>query len=404
MDGPFNPLSFPVMLRAPDWWPDQAPADGRLPFVMLVVALLEPAQLVELGLACGQTYAAMCQAVQAQRLDCQCLGVELNDAPEASGGPRLSAAFRAHHAARYGSFSRLAAAEAIGAADFFADSSVDLLHLAAGLSSAQAGEVFRRWLPKLSARAAVLVSNIHPAEGAGGLSAFYAEASRAHAHFELHLGQGQSLGLLLVGAEPVEELARLARLPAGQQASLRDLVYRLGQAAAYSADHGPQPGGEAEIAALHQTLREQTEHIDQLQGRLEIVTAREREIRGLYLDLHQQLAARDELGAQVIERDRTITAREAVIAEREAVIAEREATITWLKGEQERLRAELTAEQERLLAARDETISGLRAELALAQAEIRTIHAGRLWRLAQSYWQIRYHVTALFRRPGARAQ
>jgi len=397
MDGPFNPLSFPVMLRAPDWWPDQAPADGRLPFAMLVVALLEPARLVELGLGCGQTYAAMCQAVQAQRLNCECLGVELNDAPEASDGPRLSAAFRAQHTARYGGFSRLAAAEAVGAAEFFADGSVDLLHLAAGLTHAQAGQAWQRWLPKLSARAAVLVSNIHPAEGARGLAAFYAEASRAHPHFELHLGQGQSLGLLLVGAEPAEELAQLTRLPAGQQASLRDLVYRLGQAAAYAADRGPLPGGEAEIAALHQTLREQTEHIDQLQGRLEIVTAREREIRGLYLDLHQQLAARDDLGAQVIERDRTITAREAVIAEREA-------TITRLKDEQERLRAELTAEQDRLLATRDETITGLRAELALAQAEIRTIHAGRLWHLGQTYWRIRYHFMALFRRPGARAQ
>lgn len=46
---------------------------------MLVVALLEPAQVVELGVGCGETHAALCQAVQALRLASQCLGVELND-------------------------------------------------------------------------------------------------------------------------------------------------------------------------------------------------------------------------------------------------------------------------------------------------------------------------------------
>jgi hypothetical protein len=61
MTNPYNPLAYPVVLRTPDWLPANTPADGRLPLARLVVAMLEPGQVVEL------------------RLASQCLGVELNN-------------------------------------------------------------------------------------------------------------------------------------------------------------------------------------------------------------------------------------------------------------------------------------------------------------------------------------
>ena len=422
MTSPYNPLAFPVVLHTPDWLPPNTPADGRLPLAKLVVAMLEPTLVVELGVGRGETYAALCQAVQELRLATQCVGIEVNGPAAATADrPEVAVEFRSHHGARYGGFSRLMPGEAQGVAAHFADGSVDLLHLSAGLNRAEIGGTFSQWLPKLSARGAVLVSNINSAGDTQSLNTFWADTKQDYPHFELY--QGQGLGLLLVGAEPSESLAQLTRLPAEDGVALRELLFRLGQAAAASTlDDSPsraairsleEPLAEmdrsllakvSEIASLNQTLHDQAEHLDQLQGRLDIVTAREREIRTLYLDLHNQLLHRDQNAGKFAEKDRIIASRDETIArlQKEQARAQAEAA-----AEKDRLitaRDEALAEKNRLITVRDESVTRLRAELALAQAEIRTIHAGRIWRLALVYWQIQNRFLSLFRRPPARAQ
>ena len=465
MTGPYNPLAFPIVLRTPDWLPPDTPADGRLPMAMLVVGMLEPAQVVELGVGRGDTYAALCQAVQELRLASQCLGVELDGAASATAvEPETSSEFRSFHAARYGGFSRLVGGDAQGSAEYFSDRSVALLHLAAGLNSAEAAAAFRCWLPKLSARGAVLVSNINPTANGESLASFWSETKQEYPHFELH--QGQGLGLLLVGVERPEGLAQLTQLPAEERVALRELLYRLGQAAASNsrqADGALQAqirslegrlaekdstgrANEAETASLKQTLREQTEHMDKLQGRLDLVMAREREMRGLYLDLHQQLLHRDQPAAQAAEKDQIIVARDEAIAwlqaelalaqrtdanaekdriiaardeaiarlqaelaqhnranaEKDRIIAERDEAIAWLQAELAQ-RTDANAESDRIIAARDEGITWLRAELALAQAETRTVRATRTWRLATAAWRVRARFASLFRGSSASA-
>jgi hypothetical protein len=415
MGGSINPLAFPVILRLPDWLPPHTPADGCLPLARLVVAMLEPAQVVALGVGRGETYAALCQSAQALRRFTRCVGVELGSA--AADEAQLE--FRALHTARYGAFSRLITAQAQSLAANFADASVDLLHLSADLEPGQAAEAWRGWQPKLSPRAAVLVSHIQPANSGPGLTHFWAEARQTYPHFELL--QGQGLGLLLVGAEPPECLAQLPRRSAADGVALTELLYRLGQAGAdprLAPVAPPWPAKDTEIAALNQALREQTEHLDQVQGRLDLVTAREREIRALYLDLHQQLLDRDQNAGQLAERDRIIAARDETIARQQQdhaqALAQAAAERDQLSASRDQALAErdllsaardqALAERDRLSAARDEVLTGLRADLALAQAEIRTIHAGRIWRLAVIYWRISGPFLAQVRRPFARAK
>jgi hypothetical protein len=106
---------------------------------------------------------------------------------------------------------------------------------------------------KLSARGTVLVSNINPSTNGRSLSQFWTEAKLENPHFELH--QGQGLGLLLVGAERAESLAQLTQLPAEEGVTLRELLYRLGQAAAVSVLQTDGPL-QAQIQSLEDRLRE----------------------------------------------------------------------------------------------------------------------------------------------------
>ena len=375
MDGLFNPLAYPLLLRAPQWLPARAAGDGRLPLSMLVVAMLEPARVVELGVGQGETFAALCQAVQALGLPTQCLGVELPPAgPDGAQRAQSASEFRARQAALFGGFARLVCAEPEAAAGPVADGQVDLLHLGQGLSEAEAARAFERWLPKLSARGVVLVS-----QTAQAVAGFWAAARQAYPHFELLEGQG--MGLLAVGPEPAEGLARLTRLPAAEQAALRELLFRLGQAGRLAAQGVPEAepaevqalatrlaeseaalrASQQERAALEQTLTGQTELHDLAQARLDLVTAREREFRALYLDLHRQLLQRDGAGGLPASRagDATATA---------------------------------------------DTVAALRTDLAFAMAEIHHMRAGRIFRLALAYWRLRYHLLKRLGRPANRAQ
>jgi len=64
---------------------------------------------------------------------------------------------------------------------------------------------------------------------------------------------------------------------------------------------------ERERAALRQTIDEQTEHLDRLQGLVESLTTRQHELRQSLHDTHTQLFERDEeierLRAELRERD-----------------------------------------------------------------------------------------------------
>lgn len=108
-----------------------------------------------------------------------------------------------------------------------------------------------------------------------------------------------------------------------------------------------------EVRALRQTVREQMQHIDELNAHVELLIGRQRELRMLLLETHDQLIKRDEaLGrAQTglppkepraeIERIR----RHAVIQ-----VQQRDAEIERLRLEAVELRASVKRERERLRA------------------------------------------------------
>lgn len=71
----FNPLDFPQSLELPK----RVSADARLehiPFAKVLVKLLRPKVVVDLGVCSGDSYLALCDAVAGLGLKIACHGVD----------------------------------------------------------------------------------------------------------------------------------------------------------------------------------------------------------------------------------------------------------------------------------------------------------------------------------------
>src|SRR5687767_7598454 len=104
----FNPLCHAMCLSRPNRLTMSAWTQ-HVPFGMLLVDLLRPSTVVELGAHYGVSYCAFCQAVRELGLDTRCYAVDSwkGDAQAGFYGPEVLADLREHHDPLYGGFSRL---------------------------------------------------------------------------------------------------------------------------------------------------------------------------------------------------------------------------------------------------------------------------------------------------------
>jgi Methyltransferase domain len=188
----------------PLFWPDGRTGVvsawyGHIPFAHWIVGVAKPRILIELGTDNGVSYSAFCESVLRNRLETRCYAVDTwwGDRQTGHCGEKVYTDLRRFHDDRYGAFSELLRCTFNEALPYFADSSLDLLHID-GLHTYEAvRQDFESWRPKLSESAVVLFHDTNVRERDFGVWQLWQELRTEFPSFEFLHGHG--LGLLAVG-------------------------------------------------------------------------------------------------------------------------------------------------------------------------------------------------------------
>ncbi|MGH8112509.1 MAG: glycosyltransferase family 2 protein, partial [Rhodanobacteraceae bacterium] len=202
---------------------------GHIPFAYLAVDLLRPRQLVELGTDSGNSYLALCQAVDSLECDTRCWAVDTwqGDAHARKYADDVYLGLRAYHDPLYAKFSTLKRCLFDDAVRDFADGSIDLLHID-GLHTYEAvRHDVDAWLPKLSDRAVLLLHDTQVREHDFGVWRVFAELAERYPTFEFTHSNG--LGVVQVGNDVPNAFSAFMGEASAEPERMRGCFSQLGQ-------------------------------------------------------------------------------------------------------------------------------------------------------------------------------
>lgn len=297
----------PMSLQAPGNW------CGHLPFAAWLIKQLRPALLVELGTHSGNSYFSFCQAARENDIPTKCYAVDTWQGDE-HAGPYSNEVFEqvsAHNQNYYDGFSRLLRMTFDDAVNYFADGSVDLLHID-GLHTYEAVKHdFDTWLPKLSPGAIVLFHDTNVRERGFGVWQLWEELQQRYGeHIEFVHSHG--LGVLRIGTG--EGVAALPWLRPGcaEQQQLRNYFSALG---ARQLERFEVQNLRTHLAAERNTVAERNTLAADLNAAL---TERSEQLHTANLALIERDAKLAELNAALTERSEQLHVANLALIERDA--------------------------------------------------------------------------------------
>jgi GT2 family glycosyltransferase/glycosyltransferase involved in cell wall biosynthesis len=262
------------------WRPDRLVESAWLehaPFAFWLVDALRPRSLVELGTHRGFSYSAFCQAVDRLSVGTRCYAVDTWQGDEHSGfyGDEVFNEFRSYHDRRYDGFSRLLRMSFEEAVPYFADGSIDVLHIDGRHFYNDVRDDFSSWKAKLSDRAIVLFHDTNVLEQGFGVFKLWSELSGQYPSFEFIHGHG--LGVLSFGKNipsVIEHLFAYAEV-VEQREAIRNAYAGLGSAvkASWSTISHLRALDDAKASILNREgeIRLRDEHIIESEGKRQTV-------------------------------------------------------------------------------------------------------------------------------------
>lgn len=181
----------PKSLQYPNAWV------GHLPFAAWLIQETSPKIFVELGTHSGNSYFSFCQSVVEAGISSKCYAVDTWQGDEHAGqyNEDVFAKVYAHHQENYAAFSRLLRMTFDDAVTYFADESIELLHID-GLHTYEAvRHDFETWLPKLAPRAVVMIHDTNVRERDFGVWKFWVELQERYPN-NLEFIHSHGLGVL----------------------------------------------------------------------------------------------------------------------------------------------------------------------------------------------------------------
>ncbi len=343
----------PMRIVPPDPW------TGHLSFAYWLIRQLRPTLLVELGTHSANSYFALCQALAATDPAGRAFAVDTWKGDEHAGhyDEDVFSGVSAFNNAHFLAFSTLLRTTFNDARSYFADGSIDLLHID-GMHTYEAvrGD-FELWSTALSPRSVVLFHDTNVRERGFGVWRLWQELRAQYPSFEFHHSHG--LGVLGIGTDLPPPVRALFELSAKGAARLRSRIAARGEAFQRAVQlqnlHIQLDGVRLQVEAAAEQGRNQAEQLSQQVEYLKQQTKAHTDLlhwRDAVILRNEQTAAAQ---SAVIDAHRAaIRARDAAMAERDRMLQERDAHAGAREGLVGRMTGELAgykAELQRQIAA-----------------------------------------------------
>ncbi|MBD3768323.1 MAG: class I SAM-dependent methyltransferase, partial [Gammaproteobacteria bacterium] len=213
----------PDSLQSPNAWL------GHLPFAAWVIQEVSPRIFVELGTHSGNSYFSFCQSVLEAGLSTKCYAVDTWQGDEHAGqyGDEIFAKVNAYHQEHYAGFSRLLRMTFDDALTYFADESIELLHID-GLHTYEAvRHDFETWLPKLAPGAVVMFHDTNVRERNFGVWRFWSELQDQYPN-NLEFVHSHGLGVLQLNNAPSTKVLEWLQPDSPERQRLKNYFAALG--------------------------------------------------------------------------------------------------------------------------------------------------------------------------------
>ena len=343
------------------------------PFAFWICAALQPRRFVELGTHHGYSYFAFCQAIDRLGLGTTAYAVDTWQGDEHAGfySETVLRSVATRNRQKYAAFSTLLQTTFDDALRYFADCSVDLIHIDGRHFYDDVRHDFTMWRPKLTKDAVVLFHDTNVREREFGVWRFFEEVAAQYPSFRFFHGHG--LGVLTLGDSPPDPLAHLLRASPEAANQIRAAYASLGGSLAarrtltaksdgisflLTKPPGAADGDAGKVAEI-------TDEDDQAQQLCSAFETRDCALQELRAQLEDYAATQAALRTEVQQRE----AGEAVLR---AEIEQRAATETALRTEIEKRAAMEDALRQEIAIAGD-TEAALRTALDEAKRQIEAL-------------------------------